>query len=214
MARMIEPVACIRIELRDLEPTIWRRVDVPLSSSLAALNDIIQVSFHWQDYHLYEFVVCERVYCVPTDEDEFYDRKVYKASAIRLRTLVERGVDRFLYVYDFGDDWRHNVFVEEVRDGDRDTEYPSLVNGARRCPPEDVGETDGFVEFLEAVLDRDPRRARPDDGVVRRPVRPGGHRGESDPADTGDVRRPPPRPAGEPSERQPRPSSPLTEKAK
>ena len=37
---MIEPVARIRIELQDLEPKIWRRVDVPLSSTLAALNDI------------------------------------------------------------------------------------------------------------------------------------------------------------------------------
>ena len=49
MSRMIEPVARIRVELQDLEPKIWRRIDVPLSSTLAALNDIIQVSFHWQD---------------------------------------------------------------------------------------------------------------------------------------------------------------------
>ena len=153
MPHMIEPVARIRIELQELEPKIRRRVDVPLSSTLAALNDIIQVSFHWQDYHLYEFVVGERVYGVPTDEDEVYDRKTYKAAAIRLKTLVERGVDRFLYVYDFGDNWRHDVVVGGLRDGGEDTEYPAFVDGARRCPPEDVGGTDGFMEFLEAVLD-------------------------------------------------------------
>ena len=153
MPHMIEPVARIRIELQDLEPKIWRRVDVPLSSTLAALHDIIQVLFRWQDYHLYEFAVGERVYGVPSDEDEFYDRKVYKAAAIRLKTVIERGVDRFLYVYDFGDNWRHDVIVEEVRDGDEDTEYPAFVDGARRAPPEDVGSTDGFMEFLEAVFD-------------------------------------------------------------
>ena len=146
-------MARMRIELRDLEPKIWRRVDVPLSSTLEALHRIIQSSFRWQDYHLYEFAVGERVYGVPTDEDAFSDRKIYKSSAIRLNTVVERGVDRFLYVYDFGDDWRHDVIVEEVRDGDGDTEYPSFVDGARRCPPEDVGGTHGFMEFLEAVLD-------------------------------------------------------------
>ena len=42
---MIESVARIRIELQDLEPKIWRRVDVPLSSTLAALHDIFQVVF-------------------------------------------------------------------------------------------------------------------------------------------------------------------------
>ena len=106
---MIEPVARLRIELRDLEPKIWRRVDVPLSSTLAALNDIIQVSFDWQDCHSYEFVVGERVYDVPTDDDALCDRKTFKAASIRLKTVIERGVDRFLYVYDFGDDWRHGA---------------------------------------------------------------------------------------------------------
>ena len=153
MANMIEPVARIRIELRDLEPRIWRRVDVPLSSTLAALHDIFQVTFRWQDYHLYEFVAGERVYGVPTDEDAFSDRKVYKAASIRLKTVIDRRVDRLLYVYDFGDDWRHDVIVEEVRGGDADTEYPAFVDGARRAPPEDVGGTHGFMEFLEAVLD-------------------------------------------------------------
>ena len=151
---MIEQVARIRVELRELEPRIWRRVDLPLSSTLEALHHIVQVAFRWQDYHLYEFGVGERVYGVPSDEDAFYDRKVYKASAIRLKTVVERGVDRFLYVYDFGDDWRHDVIVEEVRDGAGDAEYPVFVDGARRCPPEDVGGPPGFMEFLEAVLDR------------------------------------------------------------
>ena len=150
---MMEAVARIRIELRDLEPKIWRRVDVPLSSTLEALHQVIQASFRWQDYHWYEFVVGDRIYGVPTDDDVPSDRKTYKASALRLKTLVERGIDHFLYVYDFGDDWRHDVIVEEVRDGDEDAEYPAFVNGARRCPPEDVGGTHGFMEFLEAVLD-------------------------------------------------------------
>ena len=153
MSGMIERVARIRIELRELEPRIWRRVDVPLSTTLEALHRIVQVAFLWQDCHLYEFVVGERVYGMPSDEDAFYDRKVYKASGIRLKTVVERGADRFLYVYDFGDDWRHDVIVEEVRDGAGDTEYPAFVDGARRCPPEDVGGPPGFMEFLEAVLD-------------------------------------------------------------
>ena len=149
---MIEPVARIRIELQDLEPKIWQRVDVPLSSTLAALHDIIQVAFRWTESHLHKFVVGDRTYGVPTLEDEFYESKVYKASAIRLKTLIERGVSRFLYVYDFGDDWRHDVIVEEVRDGEAEIEYPAFVDGARCRPPEDVGGTDGFMDFLEAAL--------------------------------------------------------------
>ena len=62
-------------------------------------------------------------------------------------------MERFVYIYDYGDNWRHDVIVEEVRDGDPDREYPAFVDGARRCPPEDVGGPDGFMDFLEAVLD-------------------------------------------------------------
>ena len=150
---MIEPVARLRIELQGPEPKIWRRVDVPLSTTLAALHGIIQVAFRWTDSHLHEFLVGQRVYGVPSPEDSFYERKVYKSTAILLKKLVDRGADRFLYVYDFGDDWRHDVIIEEVRDGEADTEYPRFVDGARRCPPEDVGGPGGFMDFLEAVLD-------------------------------------------------------------
>ena len=41
---MIEPIARVRIELREIEPTLWRRVDVPLTSTLLVLHDIIQVT--------------------------------------------------------------------------------------------------------------------------------------------------------------------------
>lgn len=66
--------------------------------------NIIRASFRWRDYHLYEFVVGERVYGAPTEEDAFSDRKSYKAVGIRLKTLVKRGTDRCLHVYDFGEE--------------------------------------------------------------------------------------------------------------
>ena len=69
-----------------------------------------------------------------------------------MRTLIGRGVERLLYVYDFGDDWRHDVIIEDVRDGAPDIDYPAFVAGERRCPPEDVGGAPGFMQFLEAAL--------------------------------------------------------------
>lgn len=150
---MMEPIGRVRIELQGFKPKIWRRVDVPLTSTLAELHDIIQVVFCWTDSHLHEFVFGGRVYGVPSSEDTYYGRKVYKAASTDLKTLVDRGVGRFLYVYDFGDNWRHEVIVEEVRSGEADIKYPCFVEGSRRCPPEDVGGPAGFMGFLEAVLD-------------------------------------------------------------
>ncbi len=101
---MTEPVARIRIELREIEPKVFRRVDVPLSSTLMALHDIIQITFDWWNYHLFEFEVGDRVYGDPMFDDDLLDRRVYKAAGIRLRTLIDRGVEKFLYTYDFGDE--------------------------------------------------------------------------------------------------------------
>ena len=79
-----------------------------------------------------------------------------KAASIRLKTVVDRGIEQFLYVYDFGDNWRHNLVIEDVRDGERDVDYPVFVEGERRGPPEDVGGVTDFMELLEAGPE--PRR--------------------------------------------------------
>ena len=151
---MSEPVARLLIELEDITPRIWRRVDVPTGITLATLHEVIQAVMRWEYAHLYEFRVGERVYGEPFPGMESPSRRVYKANGVRLNKLIDRGADRFLYVYDFGDDWRHRVTIESVRDGDADTDYPAFVEGARRAPPEDVGGLPGFEGFLEAIGDR------------------------------------------------------------
>ncbi len=46
---MSEAVARIRIELEDTDPLVWRELDLPMSTTLAALHDIIQVVMDWWD---------------------------------------------------------------------------------------------------------------------------------------------------------------------
>ena len=150
---MIEPVARVRITLQNIAPAVWRRVDLPLSTTLMALHDVIQVAMGWTDSHLFEFVVGDRVYGEPDPDDAMYERKVCQAKSIRLKQLLDRGVERFLYVYDFGDNWRHHIILESVRQGEDHTDYPAFVGGARRAPPDDVGGISGFEAFLEAVTD-------------------------------------------------------------
>jgi hypothetical protein len=151
---MIEPIARIKIELRDIKPKIWRRVDVPLSTTLMGLHDIIQVAMGWNDSHLFEFQIGDKVYSEPYSDDELYERKIFKAKGIRLKSLVDRGVKQFIYIYDLGDYWRHDITIESVYDGKEEVEYPVFVDGAKRCPPDDVGGPPGFMDFLEAVMDK------------------------------------------------------------
>jgi hypothetical protein len=43
------------------------------------------------------------------------------------------------------------VIVEAVTEADSSVAYPRFVAGERRAPPEDVGGTWGFEEFVEAM---------------------------------------------------------------
>ena len=143
-------IARLRISLEEIEPEIWRRVEVPLTVHLKGVHDVIQAAMGWEDYHLFEFRVGRKIYGIPDPAWDF-DRKVMNARSVRLAALAARGIDRLEYVYDLGDNWRHAVTIEAVELAAPAQFYPRFVDGARRCPPEDVGGVSGYDEFLEAV---------------------------------------------------------------
>lgn len=60
----------------------------------------------------------------------------------------------FDYLYDFGDD-RHRVVTVEDLFLTRDTAKPPVycTDGARACPPEDVGGAGGYEDFLAGLAD-------------------------------------------------------------
>ena len=160
---MAQQVARMRIEMRGTKPKIWRRVDVPISFTLMSLHEVIQVAFEWHGGHLIEFKVGGRSFSGPTKEEtfmwDFWEPE--DARKIKLQTIVDWGIRKFDYTYDFGDDWRHLITILRVLDADPRIEYPALVAGARRAPPENIGGVWAFYDFLEAARDPDhPGRER------------------------------------------------------
>ena len=155
-----EPIARVRIELRYIQPRIWRCVHVPLSATLVELHEIIQVALGWHNTHLFEFKIGGRSYLVPEETEVDFEWEYADARSVRIESLVGDDPARFTYIYDFGDYWQHTVRIGKRRTGRADVDYPTFVDGARRCPPEDVGGAEGYQEFLEAVLDPGHRRHR------------------------------------------------------
>jgi len=64
------------------------------------------------------------------------------------------GVTRFTYEYDFGDSRQHLIQVESTMRADNSRSHPLCVAGANACPPEDVGSTSGYFEFMQTISDR------------------------------------------------------------
>jgi len=149
-----EPVALVlKIALRGLRPPVWRRVRVASDSTLRTLHRVIQAAMGWQDYHLHEFEIGDRRYGEPDDEPWPGAERVYSDANVKLGALLGQHVKRFRYVYDFGDDWEHQIVVEQIEPLDPELPYPSLITGKRACPPEDCGGIYGYLHFLEVLAD-------------------------------------------------------------
>jgi hypothetical protein len=141
----------LRITLDDITPAIWRRFGVPGQISLDRLHDIIQIVMGWQDCHLHRFDIDGRSY---TEEPEDSEMEGYEESSLRLSDLVSRVDSEFGYEYDFGDGWYHTLAVEGISLVPKGQwACIGCVDGKRACPPEDVGGTDGYREFLAALAD-------------------------------------------------------------
>lgn len=145
----MDRIARLRITLNDTEPPIWRTVEVPLTTSLRGLHEVIQAAMPFGDYHLFDFRVGEQRYAIPAPE--FDGPETRNAKTTKLGLILERGATEFRYTYDFGDNWQHTVTVEEVIEADPAVAYPRFVGGERRAPPEDAGGVWGFKEFVEAM---------------------------------------------------------------
>ncbi|MFC1435971.1 plasmid pRiA4b ORF-3 family protein [Streptacidiphilus sp. N1-3] len=132
----------VRVELQDIEPVIWRSVQVPASLSLAGLHKALQIAMGWEDCHMHQFLADDgRCFGVA---DQELERRDHHGTSVG---EVLRPGRELVYEYDFGDCWRHRLTVEEVVSDP--VRQVLLLDGARACPPEDAGGSDGFMDLLE-----------------------------------------------------------------
>ncbi len=140
----------LKIQLVDIEPAIWRRFVVPVGITLDRLHDVIQIVMGWTDSHLHEFTIGNKRY---TEYPESREEGL-ACGRFRLGDLLKQKGRTFLYMYDFGDSWEHELVLEENRyfNPEQRSELFCL-EGERACPPEDVGGVPGYFEFCNALKD-------------------------------------------------------------
>jgi len=142
----------LKVTLRDSHPAIWRRIQVADTILLPHLHGILQLAMGWTNSHLHSFRVGKITYAEPS-ADDFYPVIDYRS--VRLNRIAPAVKDCFVYLYDFGDSWEHDVVVEEILQAEMGTRYPRCLDGQRACPPEDVGGVWGYADFVTAI--RNPR---------------------------------------------------------
>jgi pRiA4b ORF-3-like protein len=141
----------LRIDLKGVNPKVWRRIFVPATIKLNKLHDILQTTMGWMDCHMHSFDINGVEYGTP-DLDDDNLLQFEREDRISLKTALA-GQTRFLYEYDFGDGWEHVIKVEKVFPPGIPIAVPTCVAGENACPPEDVGGPYGYAEFLATIGD-------------------------------------------------------------
>jgi len=151
-ARRTQESYQFKVVLRDISPPIWRQFQVWEDTRLAQLHRILQTVMGWENYHLYEFRIGGRIYGDPDLDDE---REIIDVKKTRICDVLSGVGAEFEYEYDFGDDWQHDLLLETVIQAGPDIRCPRCLAGERSCPPEDVGGSGGYADYLEALAGPD-----------------------------------------------------------
>lgn len=145
-----ERIFQLKVTLRGSKPPIWRRVQVEETARLGDLHAIIQCVMGWTDSHLHQFIIKGEYYGVPTAGDF---EEVKDEDKFNLGGTVGKAKGKFVYEYDFGDSWEHEILVEKILPREAGVTYPRCLDGKRACPPEDCGGIWGYHDMLAAVAD-------------------------------------------------------------
>jgi hypothetical protein len=104
---------------------LWRRFLVRSDSTLADLHFLLQIGFDWTDFHLHRFRIRKKDYAV----SRVGGLGCHDAREIKLGNLHFRINERFLYEYDFGDLWQHQVRIEKRLELESSRSYPVCIGG-------------------------------------------------------------------------------------
>ena len=108
----------------------------------------------WTDSHLHSFEVGADSYGTP---DPDWGSDLQDERRVRLCQLGLSAGSRLRYTYDFGDDWQHDVLVEQIVAPEPGVAYPRCLGGRRACPPGDRGVTPSCSRYWQIPITKTTR---------------------------------------------------------
>ena len=155
MVKKFTQVYQFHISLFGIKPAIWRCIQVPEIYNFWDLHVAIQDAMGWTDSHLHHFEIINpqllkpELIGIPDEgEDQANILPGWKTPISHYFSLQNR---KALYRYDYGDDWQHDLLLEEILPKKADIPYPICLAGERACPPEDCGGIWGYENIVKII---------------------------------------------------------------
>ncbi|MFB9055353.1 plasmid pRiA4b ORF-3 family protein [Mariniflexile ostreae] len=150
------------------KPPIWRKVKVNENLTFLDMHLITQGVFNWQNTHLFQFspngwgstprlqqkLEGEEGWDeVPFSKSNTWPyNERYDANKIKLKEYFKQLKQKIVYIYDFGDDWKHSIELVEITD--ETIIVPLCLGGKGTAPIEDCGGIWGYYNMVEALNDK------------------------------------------------------------
>jgi hypothetical protein len=149
-AMAVGPVRTYRckVTLDGARPSIWRRFDVPADISLADFHRVLQAVMGWTGTHLHMFEKDGTRYGT---SNPAFGMEFVSERETRVDSLLKAPGSRLSYLYDFGDEWSHEIVLEAIVEND--SRVARVLEGARACPPDNIGGMPRYEWFLEVLAD-------------------------------------------------------------
>jgi len=149
------------VELQEIKPKIWRRIQVSMDYNFWDLHVAIQDAMGWLDYHLHNFEIKGKgkrkaVLIGIPDFDRLEGLpEVFPGWEIAVIGYFNALGVEARYEYDYGDGWLHTVKLEGYMHKEKGIKYPMCIGGENACPPEDCGGVGGYYNVVETLSDPD-----------------------------------------------------------
>jgi hypothetical protein len=105
---------------------VWRQIEIQGSNTLDDLHKLIFESFNLEYGHLYSFFMSNKAwdrdseFCHPESDGN-------PASEAKISSLNLSPKQKFMYIYDYGDEHRFEVELMDIRDSEEGVKYPRLA---------------------------------------------------------------------------------------
>ena len=127
-----------KVTLRE-KPDIWRIIEIKGNQMLSSLHKAIFKAFDRFDEHLYSFFMSGKPYDKESEYISPYPeapKSSKLATRIRIDTLFGRDGQNFLYLFDYGDEWWHEVEFIGISNKAARGNHPRVVKKHGKSPPQ------------------------------------------------------------------------------
>lgn len=146
---MSNPIFIFKVALSGRK-SIWRRIAARGSQTLDDLHEAIFDAFDRDDEHLYSFYftrpgvkgrnrlrnAVEYTHPSAAEDPGPFGEAPPNAAKKKLASLGLKPQQVFLYLFDFGDEWWHEIIVEAIDAPTEKGKYPRILDKQGKSPPQ------------------------------------------------------------------------------